>query len=179
MQPNNLLSHTGQLTDPDGASGQLRTSMLLTGSRFLRRFENAGLMWLWSSPTVPNLFTPFHQWQRWICATTHQIEWSMGFPNDVYRDLQSDSLSVCQAPAVVAPLRSYVTNLQNPTKARGEYAGSSVRAQTFHWKEASVKSQPGYTGMPSRTTRLPATPGKLQKKQWQPSLSRPGWKGVN
>lgn len=59
----------------------------------------------------------------------------MGFPDDVYRGLPSDSLSVRQAPAVGA-----TTNLQNPRKARGEYAESDVWAQTFHWKEADVKS---------------------------------------
>lgn len=36
VRPTNPLSHTGQLTDPDGASGQLRTSMLLMGSRFFK-----------------------------------------------------------------------------------------------------------------------------------------------
>lgn len=36
VRPYNLLSHTGQLKDPDGASGQLRKSMVLTGSQFFR-----------------------------------------------------------------------------------------------------------------------------------------------
>lgn len=60
VQPKILLSHTGQLIDPDGASGQLRTSMLLTGSRFLRRFE----MLLWCD------FDPDWQFQACLLLST-------------------------------------------------------------------------------------------------------------
>lgn len=34
VQPSNLLSHEGRFIDPVGASGQLGSSLLLTGSRF-------------------------------------------------------------------------------------------------------------------------------------------------
>lgn len=137
----------GQLIDPDGATGQPRTSMLLMGSCISKEIWSTCLMWLWSWLTVSSLLTSFHHGPRYPCVATHQVGGQVGFPQDVYRDLWCDRLSVCQAPAAVAPLRSKVTNLCNPQKAWGEYPGSSVRAQTFHsdqvggWsKEPSVVS---------------------------------------
>ena len=99
--PTSLLSHRGQLSDPNGGSGQLRTFMLLTGSRFFKEIWNACLMRLWSWLTVSRLFTPFCHPQRRQCVTTHQVGGQVG-SKEIHGVIGCQFL---EAPADVAPQR--------------------------------------------------------------------------
>ncbi len=120
-----------------GGSRQLRTSMLLTGSRFFKEIWNACLMWLWSWLTVSSLFTSFPHRQRRPWVTTHQAGWQVGFPRDFHRDPWRDSLSDCQTRAAVTPQRSKVTNLLGEESIQGLVSEHKPFTQP---KEAEVKS---------------------------------------